>query len=307
MFPLAMILLLAGDATPEERALAFLSREVPRWSRENKCFSCHNNGDAARALYVATRLSRSVPDAALAETTRWLARPERWDKNGGEGPASDKALARIQFAAALVEALDAGRLEERTPLARAADLVAEYQAKDGCWKVDAKGTVGSPATYGTCLATHVARRTLARADPRRFREAIVRADRWLRGTRVVNVPDAAAVLLALEGSDDPDTRSQRRRCLELLRKGQGADGGWGPYVTAPAEPFDTAIALVALRQFKEEPEWQKAIERGRAYLRASQRRDGSWPETTRPAGAESYAQRISTTGWATLALLTSSR
>jgi hypothetical protein len=30
--------------------------------------------------------------------------------------------------------------------------------------------------------------------------------------------------------------------------------------------------------------------------------DGSWPETTRPAGQSSYAQRISTTAWALLAL-----
>ena len=42
---------------------------------------------------------------------------------------------------------------------------------------------------------------------------------------------------------------------------------------------------------------------GRAYLLATQQEDGSWTETTRPAGATSYAQRISTTGWATLALL----
>ena len=34
-----------------------------------------------------------------------------------------------------------------------------------------------------------------------------------------------------------------------------------------------------------------------------QEADGSWPETTRPPGADSYAQRISTTGWALLALL----
>ena len=34
------------------------------------------------------------------------------------------------------------------------------------------------------------------------------------------------------------------------------------------------------------------------------RTTGRWTETTRPAGAESYAQRLSTAGWATLALLT---
>jgi hypothetical protein len=45
------------------------------------------------------------------------------------------------------------------------------------------------------------------------------------------------------------------------------------------------------------------IGKGRAYLVATQQDDGSWTETTRPSGNESYAQRLSTTGWATLALL----
>src|SRR5712692_3193613 len=106
-------------ASPEDRALAYLSREVPRWSVENKCYSCHNNGDAARALYVAARLSHPVPAKALADTSRWLTHPDRWDHNGGEGPSSDKGLARIQFAAALVEALDAGLVKDRRALAQA--------------------------------------------------------------------------------------------------------------------------------------------------------------------------------------------
>jgi hypothetical protein len=42
---------------------------------------------------------------------------------------------------------------------------------------------------------------------------------------------------------------------------------------------------------------------GRAFLLEAQLGDGSWVETTRPAGQQSYAQYISTTAWATLALL----
>jgi hypothetical protein len=292
-----------AQATPEGRAVAYLSREVPRWSAENSCYSCHNNGDAARALYAAVRLSRPVPERALADTTLWLSRPERWDHNGGEGPATDKGLAHIQFAAALAAAQGAGLLQDRKPLTRAADLVARGQEADGSWTVGAPGTTGAPATYGTCLATALARRTLETADPARFREARACADRWLRGARVTTVLDAAGVLFGLEGADDPEARSQRRRCLELIRKGQGEDGGWGPYVTSASEPFDTAVVLLALVPLKEQPDCRPLLRRGRAYLLAGQRPDGSWPETTRPAGADSYAERLSTTGWATLALL----
>jgi hypothetical protein len=45
------------------------------------------------------------------------------------------------------------------------------------------------------------------------------------------------------------------------------------------------------------------IHRGRSFLAAQQDPDGGWPATTRPPRGESYAQRLSTTGWATLALL----
>src|SRR5437016_8664194 len=107
-----------GADTPEDRALAYLARELPRWSAENHCFSCHNNGDAARALYAAVRLGRAVPPGATLDTDRWLARPEGWDKNGGDGPISDKALARVQFTAALASAVGSGRVIDRAVLDR---------------------------------------------------------------------------------------------------------------------------------------------------------------------------------------------
>ena len=88
---------------------------------------------------------------------------------------------------------------------------------------------------------------------------------------------------------------------------QGKDGGWGPYVTSPPEAFDTAVVLLALIQLKEEEEIKPLMRRGRDFLLSLQRKDGGWPETTRPAGAESYAQRLSTSGWATLARLATMR
>ena len=86
----------------------------------------------------------------------------------------------------------------------------------------------------------------------------------------------------------------------LMREGQAADGGWGPFVTSQPEVFDTALVVLALSHAREMPE---AVRRGRAYLLERQQDDGSWVETTRPSGGESYAQRISTTAWALLALL----
>src|SRR5439155_18808267 len=142
----------------------------------------------------------------------------------------------LQFAAALVEALDAGLLKDRSALVKAAEVIAGDQKKDGSWQADAQGDIGSPATHGPCLATALARRTLRKADPERFRAAIGRADRWLEQAPVKNVLDAAALLLGVEGNDTSDALTQQRQCLALIRKGHTKGGGWGPYVNSSPEP-----------------------------------------------------------------------
>jgi hypothetical protein len=294
------------EPTSEARAIDYLAREVPRWKTENKCYSCHNNGDAARALYMARRLGRQVPEKSLVDTSRWLTQTAEWDKKPDGERDKDAGLARLQYAAALVEAMNTGSIKDEKALARAAALVAERQHKDGSWPVSNANTIGGPTTYGTALATCLARRVLLKADKEKYRESLVRAERWVRGRDVKSILDAAAVLLCLEHDTDERAREQRARCLALIRKAESKDGGWGPYATSAPEVFDTALVLLALSGQANNDERRGMMKRGRAYLIASQEKDGSWQETTRPTGAISYAQRLSTTGWATMALLATS-
>lgn len=296
-------LLLAGQAPAEDRAIAYLAREVPLWSKQNRCFSCHNNGDGARALYAARQLRHRVPAEALDDTTKWLLRPLEWDNNRGDPAFSDKKLARIQFAASLTEGVEAGVIRERNALRQAAESLLPYQEADGSWQVDTGAAVGSPATYGAHLATYMARRTLERADASRFQDPITRADRWFLETTASTTLDAAAVVLALADRRDPRAEAKVRRYLKMILHGPGSDGGWGPQPHSPSEPFDTAVVLLALLPFQERAEVRDHLERGRVYLVRTQLPTGGWPETTRPPGAQSYAQHISTSGWATLALL----
>jgi squalene cyclase len=107
----------------------------------------------------------------------------------------------------------------------------------------------------------------------------------------------------LSGAKDDLAAMRRKQCLDYLSQAQTDRGGWGPYRTSPPEVFDTALALLALSALPRTAESEAAVARGRKYLIAEQLDDGSWTETTRPSGARSYAQRLSTTGWATLALL----
>jgi hypothetical protein len=273
----------------EARAVRFLAREVPQWPVKNKCFSCHNNGDAARALLIARRHSIPFDDAALQSTIEWLRRPEGWGDNGPKVDYSDKKLATLQFAHALSHVPDS-----RTALSQAAARVIKFQEQDGSWTVDADGLPGSPVTYGRTLATVVAREILIRSGGPPD-EPIERATRWLHKKKPDGVLDAAALMLF--SGENP------HEGLEILRKGQSRDGGWGPYVTSPSEVFDTSLAVLALGRQRNAPGASEMLRRGREFLVRTQEADGSWPETTRPPGAESYAQRISTTGWALQALL----
>jgi Prenyltransferase and squalene oxidase repeat len=297
----------AANADAEARAVRFLMREVPAWSKENGCFSCHNNGDAARALYAASRKGYRIPDHVLADTTEWVKRPARWDENKGDPGFSDKRLADIQFAASLLAAFETGRVKDRGPLERAARKLTAGQSADGSWKIDVGNAVGSPATYGDPLATYMALRILKKAALPETGSNLKRAAAWLRQASPNNVLTAATLLLAAASSYDQSSRRSRQskqdQCLKLIRAAQTSDGGWGPYADSPPEAFDTAVVLLALSQMRREQGVDEMIRRGRNFLTAQQNPNGSWPATTRPSGGDSYAQLMSTTGWVTLALL----
>lgn len=289
----------------ERRAVEFLAREVPKWRAEHNCFSCHNNGDAARALFTARRVGLTVDAAAITATLDFLREPESWKENGPEGEFSDNRLAAVQFAFALAAAADAELVDDDDAVIRAAELVAAEQDSEGSWSIDADSLAGSPVTYGRALATAASRRVLHAADRERFRAALDKADAWMQAQRPKSVLDAAAVLIGLASVEERGevTTAARRHCRQILRGAQASDGGWGPFISAPPEVFDTAVVLLALKTLDDERDSTTAIQRGRAWLKSQQLDDGSWPGTTRPSGGDSYAQAISTTAWATMALL----
>lgn len=295
---------LPAQNSPEQKAVRFLAFEVPAWPRKNGCFSCHNNGDAARALYAAERAGLLEERQALETTTEWLSRPARWKENKGDPGFSDQALANIQFAAALGEAIAAGMLKSPEAVSTAAKLLISDQSEDGSWTIEPHNPPGSPATYGTALATSLAMKFLAGSGIPEALEAAGRARAWLLEIPLNHTPAAAAVLLGFAEPRTPREKRKREQAVQYLKRAQGSTGGWGPYPDSPAEAYDTALALLGLASTG--PGTETAIRRGREYLVSGQQADGSWPPTTRPTGGASYAQRLSTTGWAALALVATS-
>lgn len=264
-------LALASVASPlwagTKEAAAYLAIEVPRWKPENGCYSCHNNGDGARALFLAGKAT----DASVADTLRFLRDPAKW-------PSDLAPLALIQYASALEASGEKG-----DPLRLAVDRLVKTQKPDGHWEMDAEAADGSPVTYGPVLGTVLARNLLLRFAPR-YDTAVEKANQWLVSRPVTHPMDLAAIVLAFSRKDS----------IDRLAALQGPDGSWNG-----SEAFDTAIAVIALA--KPAPE---AAARGRAWLNKNQLGPGGWRGTTRPAGGQSYAQHISTTAWALIALLT---
>lgn len=77
---------------------------------------------------------------------------------------------------------------------------------------------------------------------------------------------------------ESDKSLAARVCLPFLRAAQNSDGGWGFHPGAESRAESTCWALFALMESaKRSPEDRAIFERGRAFLKASQLADGSWP------------------------------
>ena len=176
-----------------------LVKEVPKWKAEHPCYSCHNNGDATRALLVAGAKGYDI-GTSLDDTLAFLKQPATWDQNKAPGGVDDKALARVQFASALAVAERHGKAAS-TDLQAAAKLLVADQKADGSWTFDDSQSIGSPTTYGPILATWSARSTLIASGMQPDFFSIVQADRWIRGLAPESVLDAAGTS-ALDLSSD---------------------------------------------------------------------------------------------------------
>ncbi len=249
-----------------------------------------------------------LPDRQpLAETLAFLAAPETWDANGPDGPFKDLKLQRLQFAVALAEAQAAGVLKDVRSLEQgrgAGGRVAIARRLLGHRRARHHRLAGR--RMAACWPRRMACRHCSVARPTNIAEQVDKAQRWLETQR--------AQERARRGRDHhrPDwpthseaARHAPRAMLETDRAG----------------PLDRrrlgTVREFAARRVRHGDRGVRPVGARRQFIRASdssavasfcspqQEADGGWPATTRPPGVDSYAQRMSTTGWALQALLAS--
>jgi len=283
-------------------ALDFLEEQVASWPRENGCFSCHNNSDAPQTLFAARQYGWDIAGDSISSTLDWLSSPEKWDKQQGDPNVSDQQLADVQFASALVKAVSAGVLGEEKWNRSVARKLVGYQTPEGNWVIEKQDSLGSPAAPGHALATLKAWTYLNHVSFEESEKAVNKAAGFLRNMPLESVSQTAAKLLFIRASG-VQAGGDAVLGLEYLMRAQTTLGGWGPYPHRPPEVFDTALALLAMLPHARDERIAMIMNRGLSFLIAEQLQDGSWRETTRPSGEESHAQWISTSAWATMALL----
>lgn len=267
------------------KAVASLAVEVPKWRIENTCASCHNQGDAARALIEAHRQGFIDTTQPLESTLQWLSTPNSWKDNYGAQEFNDPVLSNVQFANSLLVArLHWGERFSRA-LEEAAALIAKLQKSDGSWEIDGGATFASPITHGSILLTGTSVRILDSANRQTYNQPIERGEQWLARQQARNIVEASSLLIATD--QHPNFDAQRSECVKILVDAQGTDGGLGPHANAQAEVFDTALALLALAKTERNEKVQLAIENCARYLLKQQEESGMWPGTVRPSGIDS--------------------
>ena len=155
-------------------------------------------------------------------------------------------------------------------------------------------SLGSPATYGTIIATWSARSTLIASGMQPDNFTIVQADRWLRGLTSRTCSTRPRLILGAGAIERRDGREPAPNCAEHPAHRPGAERRLGAvrhrarrrsstprWRCSRSSTLDVEPRLA--RSTYRPEELKEAIAKGKTYLVSQQRPDGSWPETTRPA------------------------
>jgi len=279
------LLLAAGPPSADEqvraaiqRSLPFIETEGQRWIEEKKCVTCHQVPFMVWSLNAAAERGIIHDRQRLADCSTWtrdwknlatkedLEKGEQHTLSRHHDPVTQLLLGR--------DAHDQ-RLTDGWPQVFAERLAADQQ-DDGSWKaggqLPAQKRPERETQEVTTMWAMVALQSYSAADDS-LKPKLNKARSWLGDQTEGQSTEWWAVRLLMERGAGNAAQADRIRA-ELLQR-QRDDGGWGWLSADESDAFGTGVALYALAHdgFNFD---HAAIGRGRQFLVATQRADGSW-------------------------------
>ena len=306
-----------GELAPEiGRSLSLLAKSAQIYTEQRTCFSCHHQTLPVLALQQAHDQGFKVP---MEEIQRQLSFTQRFFADRRAQVALGKDVPGGPFTAGYA-LLMLG--ENRWARDKTTDAMVQYltrhQAEEGSWWIVPHR---HPMEQSLFAATALSLRglqlyALTSESPQAIRDEvqsrIERARQWLGTTPVKTHEDKVFRLWGLTWSGAAAPRRSQLGA-ELLKE-QRSDGGWSQLKAMESDAYATGQALVVLHKTAALDVCSVGYRRGIAYLRKTQKKDGSWLVETRCDPVQEYFESgfphqasqfisIAATSWATRALL----
>jgi ankyrin repeat protein len=299
------------------RSMPLLQSSAGTWFDRRACSSCHHQGLGLLAVTVARERGFSVDEPLFQRQMALTMRPSpNWLEKAQLGELSINEPIGQSYRMIGV----GGAGGTATPVTDAVvHLLAGKQHVSGQWPSASHRPPLEDSAF-TATATTIRALRLFRPERRKadIEARIVRARRWLGQARPESTEDRVMQMLGLSWSGVP--AYDLRKLADALLTQQRSDGGWAQLPTRGSDAYATGQVLVTLNQAARLPLTHAAIQRGLAYLLASQDPDGSRHVPTRRTVSEGQTyfesgyphgqdQFISYAGaaWATMALALAGR
>ncbi|HMD72408.1 MAG TPA: OmpA family protein [Steroidobacteraceae bacterium] len=303
-----------------QRGIEWLQPAAVEWQRNNQCFGCHVQAQAAMGLAVATHNGYLVSQAAVHELTDYMRMLQ--DADGGESgmllvdnqsvmtaqPAgkgshtlADQPVMATLFAAMSFAYLDQVTENKRDPtLLKFADWLAAKQLPTGEVIPDLDE---APICQGSFMTTANAAlafmQAFAESGDVRYQAAGVKAVDFIAAGKPATTQDEVFSILALAHFGSPQQQALVNALVARLKAEQGSAGGWTETSASPGpNAFATGQVLYA---FKESGVDTRSAEfmRGVKYLLRTQEDTGAWPVQNSATGRPS---EFAPTMWAVIGL-----
>jgi hypothetical protein len=274
----------AGVNAVVDRGLSFMAKDALAWKKEHNCVSCHHAALMIWSMREARGSGFKVDEPVLAELTKWVAESGDGKVSQSRPAGAPQALntKALHFALAL-SADSHPDTASQNGMKRLLETVKSDQTRNGSWSAwpETRPPIFGPSDESMTALAILALMPAATGGDEAAKSARDKAVRWLAESKTDDDPQSIALRLIIwERLGRP-----ARECASLIhriKERQNADGGWSQTKDMPSDAWATGQALYALSHAGLRPP-DPAIQRGHAFLIETQRPDGSWPMTSRPA------------------------